>query len=452
MTACHNKQHVSSIARESLWPLDKNTLWLREDARIALISKDYSELLLLAGFYKSPEREILEVEVWHALKNLDQEARVLQSLVDQRYLSVRASIIVLSRHSRNDLLKYNHPLVQIANVNSQFFGHKLRSSLQDLCENGNKYACFSFQEKTIKKVALLLPMTGKLSQGAKYFRNGFMHALMQSGSDISVETIDVEKIHGDELSRELQNMEVDWVIGPMGRSHIQAIASLNLPYLNMPLGECDAGHNIYCFPLSSSLEVQQIAARLTSLGAKNIFLISSSDAWYKNWESSFLKIWHSDIKSYKSSQKSLFLKDMQKLKLADAVIFNMSYNEILDFVEYMRAYSLKSRLMLAPSISGEKLRNLGISYFDSRIFIARDNNYLSPLWINTVASMSGDVPAKYKKFLAWGIDAFMWMELGPWIDWPSGVINVASASSYVSGHNIIRSLDIVSSYSELSDV
>lgn len=442
------------------WPLDHNTLWLKEETRVALMAKDWPTFLETSRGYASPQSEILQVEYYHATKNIDLEAQKLEDLVRLEVLNVREAMVVLSRHSRDTLVKsWTHPWASVASINRQYFGRAWNDAMMASCMQGNRVACVPLNEAAPQKIVLLLPLSGQLAASAKSFRQGFMTALLHSGNtDISVDTVDTSVYNADALKNILHERKPDWIVGPMGRGEIQAFVKLNLPYPAIVLGECEGSlpADTYCFSLAATGEIPSMIARLNAIGVQNVLVISSGSSWHKNWEKKFMQAARGSASAFALTDQHAWLAAMQSATkyrsngfaqpyAVDAVVLNMSLADMRQVKELWKTYSLDVRAVMAPSLAGSGMRSLGVTYFDSRLMLAQKDEFLAPNWLGLAAYVPEGLTASQRRFVAWGEDTFSWLssarssELQSLKDVP---YEGGSGMCYVHQKQVLRSLDV----------
>lgn len=466
---CQNTHPLSSSDDyANVWPIDRQSLWLKEETRVALMAKDWDVFLVSAETYHSPYRELLQVEAYHAMRKLDLEADVLEHLAQSGWISKRDGMVVLSRHSAKSLqYHWSHPWVQIASINRHYFGASWQDAMNQACERGNADACVPSKTVSASKVVLLLPLSGQLAPSAKSFRQGFMTAMIHSGDgQISVETLDVSTMSDARIRQSLQDLKPDWVIGPMGRGKIADYIKMNLPYKTMILGDCDGSvrSGSYCFSLAATGEIPSMVARLQGMGVRQVFMLNGESSWHQHWGESFMRSWPGNIKSYALSDQDVWVNSMMSdqtrredsaghEKAVDAVIFNMSLSDMKSTAKVWKTYQLESRVMLAPSIGGPGMRGLGVSYFDSRLMLSQKDDYLAPSWLALSGYLS-EASGPGKRFSAWGEDAFSLLSSGrlqgsdkAYRDVP---LECASGMVYVDHQSVVRMLDLSASYWEKS--
>ncbi len=127
-----------------------------------------------------------------------------------------------------------------------------------------------------KNSALLLPLSGKFEKQAKLVRDGFLMALtddQERTADKTLHVIDTNNITTADLIMELQEREIDFIVGPLIKSNIEELSearsnqgnSLPMLALNIP-SQIDSSLNTCYFTLSPEQEVQQAAKYLFEQG------------------------------------------------------------------------------------------------------------------------------------------------------------------------------------------
>ncbi|WCE29275.1 penicillin-binding protein activator [Vibrio sp. SCSIO 43137] len=127
-----------------------------------------------------------------------------------------------------------------------------------------------------KSTALLLPLSGKYEKQAKLIRDGFLLALMDDSNreeDATLTIIDTSDAGKEQLIAELQNSNIDFIVGPLVKDKIELVQEiqteqqLNIPMLalNFP-DQIDSSMNTCYLTLSPEQEVEQAAKHLFAEG------------------------------------------------------------------------------------------------------------------------------------------------------------------------------------------
>ena len=129
---------------------------------------------------------------------------------------------------------------------------------------------------SLKKIALLLPLSGNFSASGKAVRDGFLAAYSESRKhgqhDIFITVIDTNAVVGTkygnikDLYKELTNQGIEFFIGPLTKSEVETIATEPLVIPAIVLNTIDNRSNdkipnLYQFGLSSRDEATQIAKK-----------------------------------------------------------------------------------------------------------------------------------------------------------------------------------------------
>ncbi|MFI4962707.1 MAG: penicillin-binding protein activator [Legionellales bacterium] len=134
-----------------------------------------------------------------------------------------------------------------------------------------------------KKIALLVPLSGALTGPGNAIREGFMAAYKAKAAktETKVQVYDTET--GDILGIYQQALDegADYVVGPLTKSHVGAIAAINHPVPTLLLNDSDTvmQDNSYLFGLSPINEAIQVAIKARSKGYGRALIIAPKNDW-----------------------------------------------------------------------------------------------------------------------------------------------------------------------------
>jgi hypothetical protein len=154
-----------------------------------------------------------------------------------------------------------------------------------------------------KHIALLLPLSGSLSNSGKAVREGFMAAYyqtLQRGYDVPTLSIidtqaagSLELAYGDALA-----LEAEWVVGPLDKKLVNQLAKLEkLPLPTLALNYSDQTavneqpDDLYQFGLAAEDEARLIAERAYQLGHRRVLALAPDNAWGKRIYAAFEERW-----------------------------------------------------------------------------------------------------------------------------------------------------------------
>ena len=146
-----------------------------------------------------------------------------------------------------------------------------------------------------KKIALLLPITGKLSGPGSAVRDGFMQAfeLAKKTSGIDVQVYDTDKTNASRLYQQAIAEGADYVVGPLGKADVTDVASMNHPIPTILLNDIpySVKQNAYQFGLSPVSEAMQVAARARKNGHSRALIIAPANPWGDEVAAAFTNQW-----------------------------------------------------------------------------------------------------------------------------------------------------------------
>ncbi|MCE0722064.1 MULTISPECIES: penicillin-binding protein activator [Legionella] len=146
-----------------------------------------------------------------------------------------------------------------------------------------------------KQVALLLPLSGALQGPGTAVRDGFMAAYKSNNSETSmqVKTYDTDKGDVASLYQNAINDGAEYIVGPLTKSQVAAVAALSHPVPTLLLNDADSviQENSYLFGLSPTNEAVQVAIRAKNKGYSRALIIAPGNDWGKEITKAFTQQW-----------------------------------------------------------------------------------------------------------------------------------------------------------------
>lgn len=147
-----------------------------------------------------------------------------------------------------------------------------------------------------KKLALLLPLTGVLAGPAQAIEDGFMAAYKIDGlsNGIQVKTYDTTKADIKQIYQQAVADGADYVIGPLAKPDVAALASQEHPIPTLFLNDMDVpvhDYNAFRFGLSPVNEARQTAVKASFSGLHRALVIAPADAWGDSITMAFQDEW-----------------------------------------------------------------------------------------------------------------------------------------------------------------
>lgn len=152
-----------------------------------------------------------------------------------------------------------------------------------------------------QRIALLLPLHGKLAKPAQALRDGFMNNYYLNNrkhprqSIISV--FDTSKGDIKTIYRDAIHAGADFVVGPLDKSNVQRLAnnaSIKVPTLSLNYitdSRTSTPANLYQFGLSPIDEAVQVAMKAHLAGHQNALIIAPQGEWGKAIVAAFTQQW-----------------------------------------------------------------------------------------------------------------------------------------------------------------
>ena len=154
-------------------------------------------------------------------------------------------------------------------------------------------ATVSLEAYQPRHIAVLLPLTGKLSEQADAIRNGVLSA--HQGQSSRVSFFDTTKQSMTDIYQQLQTNDVDFIVGPLLKDKLTELANLDvaLPVLalNMPnQTQHDLAHRYY-FSLAPDAEAAEAARHIWEQGHQQPLVFAPNNALGKRMANGFNQQW-----------------------------------------------------------------------------------------------------------------------------------------------------------------
>lgn len=151
-------------------------------------------------------------------------------------------------------------------------------------------------------IALLLPITGALSQQANAVRNGFFAAYYQDKQQGSAPLVKVyDTSHGNitAIYQEAIQEGANFVVGPLTKEDLSQLVNakaLSVPTLALNTLDADNSRiaNLYQFGLSPIDEAMQAAKKIEMDGHHRVIIIRQAGDWSNRIVDAFAKQWQAD--------------------------------------------------------------------------------------------------------------------------------------------------------------
>jgi outer membrane PBP1 activator LpoA protein len=261
--------------------------------------------------------------LWLVLINLPEAELNTMSVeaANKSELKGWVQLVIISRKYRDNSQSL---LAALDQWQSQFYNHPANNILPNPLDSiANKML------SKPKKVALLLPLSGPLSGPGNAIREGFMAASKASnGAEATnVKAYDTDKGEITELYQKAINDGAEYVVGPLTKNHVAAIARIDHPVPTLLLNDSDVSlqDNSYLFGLSPANEASQVATKARSKGYNRALIIAPKNEWGNEVTKAFTTQWKQnggqvvDVLSYGSTDDmNKNMKDFLKVSESQA--------------------------------------------------------------------------------------------------------------------------------------
>lgn len=140
-----------------------------------------------------------------------------------------------------------------------------------------------------KQIALLLPLTGPFEGPGNAVREGFLAAANKAKAKIAVQYYDTTNHNVTEIYNQALEEGADYVVGPLLKPEVEAIAALPLTVPTLFLNEASVtADNAFQFGLSPSHEARQVALKATLDGHAHALVIVPTGPWGEEVSKAFI--------------------------------------------------------------------------------------------------------------------------------------------------------------------
>lgn len=309
-----------------------------------------------------------------------------------------------------------------------------------------------------QKIALLLPMTGKLAGPGNAVKDGFMQAYDASNEakNSAVKIYDTEKGNVVALYQQAVADGAEYIVGPLGKAEVAQIASINHPVPTVLLNDTaqTVRQNAYQFGLSPANEARQVAVRARKNGHNRTLVIAPTGAWGDEVVSAFVNQWRAgggevaDMLRY--GEQDNFTSGIKRLLQVGDVKSESAIKRRQDFdMIFLLAYPSKARQIM-PMLRYYYAANVPV-YATSAIYSGhadaqKDRDLDGIIFCDMPWVFNNQVGSKnwpeqwnsYNRLFALGRDSFALMnQLNQLLLFPAIGMNDSSGVLYLSGNQKI---------------
>ncbi len=269
--------------------------------------------------------------------------------------------------------------------------------------------------RTIKRVAIILPLTGSLSSIGQSLLSGIKKAQRDHASNIHMRIYDsnsdnINAVYGKAIS----DGKIDFVIGPFSKDKIAQLSQTpSLPVNTLGLnyiGRLKAATGLYQFGLLPEDETLQVARKMLNKGHKRIAIVVPDSSWGRRLRNSFTNAFTRNggkaIITINYSKKGTTYNDIKKALLKkkdkiDAIFLAASPSQARAIQPLLYQGELKSIPVYATSHIYSGLAN---QYRNIKLEGIR---YTEIPWILEVSKKGLPQDSKFPRLRALGMDALM---------------------------------------------
>jgi outer membrane PBP1 activator LpoA protein len=149
-----------------------------------------------------------------------------------------------------------------------------------------------------RKIALLLPVSGKLAGPGNAVRDGFMQAYdsARASGNLAIQLYDTDTASAAELYQQAVADGADYIVGPLAKADVATVASMSHPVPTVLLNDVyeRVKPNAYQFGLSPVNEARQVAVRARKNGHTRALVISPASPWGDEIVTAFMNQWRAN--------------------------------------------------------------------------------------------------------------------------------------------------------------
>ena len=187
-------------------------------------------------------------------------------------------------------------------------------------------------ENQATSVALFLPLNGDLAPFGRAIRDAVIASRFQVGRDVDIQVYDSTNTDIGALLSSAVQAGAQLAIGPLDRTKVTTLASLELPIPVLALNRTldgSANPNLYQFGLAPEDEMVQVADQVFREGKRNALIIYPDNAWGERNFNAFQNRWrglggnvinasaYSDQRDYSTMIKTLLDVDLSEGRAND---------------------------------------------------------------------------------------------------------------------------------------
>lgn len=181
-------------------------------------------------------------------------------------------------------------LAQVEEWQDQYPSHPANNILPSSLDAVKPYL-----NRTPRRMALLLPLSGPLAGPGGAIRDGFMAAANNSGNNADIRLYDTAKSDVSSLYLQALDEGADYVVGPLSKADVARVAAMEHPVPTLLLNDMETNldTNAYRFGLSPSNEAKQVAIEANKSGHKRALIIYPAGSWGDEIVDAFIAQWRS---------------------------------------------------------------------------------------------------------------------------------------------------------------
>ncbi|PMG08173.1 penicillin-binding protein [Vibrio breoganii] len=229
-------------------------------------------------------------------------------------------------------------------IANQSYSHnlpKLQKSLQAWIDENFSHPASLYTPQEIKdilaleivqpnKTALVLPLSGKFAKQAEVIRDGFVFAMMSDEArlpEAEYVVIDSNKNDTAQIQQQLEEQNVDFVVGPLMRNTIEELQDIQqdsdnpIPMLALNFPKEILEGSDFCYvTLSPEQEAAEAARHLADTGAKYPLIIAPRGSYGQRMADAFNEEWN---KNNETKSAVSYFRSKNQLQFAINTVFGL---------------------------------------------------------------------------------------------------------------------------------
>lgn len=223
------------------------------------------------NYSKSSDNLTLSQKIWSLISNLDDE-QLTNLITTNRQLAGWKALAQITKSTMQSPTALRQQVTQWALDNPQ---HMAVDQLPE-----NLVAALTIEAYAPKKIAVLLPLSGRYARLGQAVQHGIVANLMAHNTEQELVSYDTAALGAVDAYRQAIAQQADFVIGPLLKHHVAEVAALEqkLPILFLNSNNAPLQSNQFSFSLSKEAEAIEAVSHIHALGKLHPVIVAPNNA------------------------------------------------------------------------------------------------------------------------------------------------------------------------------